>query len=93
MMGGVVLKHYYAGGTRVAMSDNGTLRFLFGDHLGSTSVTATSGGAWYAELRYRPWGEIRHTSGTTPTKYTFTGQFSHVSEFGLLYYGARFYDP
>jgi RHS repeat-associated protein len=27
------------------------------------------------------------------TKYQFTGQFSYASDFGLLYYNARWYDP
>jgi len=28
-----------------------------------------------------------------PTKYTHTGQYSNMSEFGLMYYNARWYDP
>jgi hypothetical protein len=32
---------------------------------------------------------VRYQSGTLPTKYTFTGQYSHVSGFGMLYYVAR----
>ncbi len=38
-------------------------------------------------------GSIRYASGTTPTQYTYTGQYSNVSEFGLMYYNARWYDP
>ncbi len=29
----------------------------------------------------------------TPTKYTYTGQFSNVGDFGLMFYNARWYDP
>jgi RHS repeat-associated protein len=47
----------------------------------------------WACIEYKLTGESRYTSGTMPTDYTFTGQFSHVDEFGLLYYVARFYDP
>ena len=59
-----------------------TLNFLLGDHTslplstgrGSTAITASSGGALSAELRYYAWGETRYASGTTPTTYRFTGQ-------------------
>jgi len=69
------------------------LSFLFGDHLGSTSVTANSSGTKTAEARYKAWGESRYTSGTLPTRYTYTGQYSYASDFGLVFYGSRFYDP
>ena len=85
-------KYYYAGGQRVAMRQgSSTLYFLLTDHLGSTAVTATSGGGWYSELRYYPWGGTRYSSGTTPTSYRYTGQ--REAEVGLYYYGARYYDP
>jgi len=38
-------------------------------------------------------GEIRYSSGTNPTDYTFTGQFSYTNDFGLMFYNARWYDP
>jgi hypothetical protein len=34
-------------------------------------------------------GETRYTSGMTPTKYQFQGQFSNMAEFGLVYMKAR----
>jgi hypothetical protein len=52
----------------------GTLSFLLGDHLGSTSITANSTGGFVAEVRYKPWGETRCTSGTMPATYRYTGQ-------------------
>ena len=45
-----------------------------------------------AEIRYKPWGTTRYVSGTTPTSFQFTGQRLE-SSIGLLYYGARYYDP
>ncbi|MDW8332491.1 MAG: RHS repeat-associated core domain-containing protein, partial [Cyclobacteriaceae bacterium] len=42
-----------------------------------------------SEMRYTAWGEVRYTWGTTPTDYTYTGQYSNVREFGLMYYNAR----
>jgi RHS repeat-associated protein len=38
-------------------------------------------------------GEVRYNWGSTPTDYTYTGQYSNVPEFGLYYYNARWYDP
>jgi RHS repeat-associated protein len=44
-------------------------------------------------MRYTAWGEVRYNWGSTPTDYTYTGQYSNVPEFGLYYYNARWYDP
>jgi hypothetical protein len=63
--GGTIKKYYAAGGTRIAMRDNGTLRYLLTDHdlatqdSGSTSVVADAAGNKLSEMRYKPWGEWR----------------------------------
>ncbi len=93
MTGGVVTKYYYAGAQRIAMRKDGTLNYLLGDHLGSTSLTTDASGNVVSELRYKAWGEVRYASGVTPTDYTYTGQYSYASDFGLMYYNARWYDP
>jgi len=90
---GVVTKYYYAGAQRIAMRTNGTLNFLIGDHLGSTSLTTSATGTVISELRYKAWGEVRYSNGTTATKYQYTGQYSYDSDFGLHFYNARWYDP
>jgi RHS repeat-associated protein len=46
-----------------------------------------------SELRYSPWGETRYNSGSTPTRYQYTGQYSYTPDFGLYFYNARWYDP
>jgi RHS repeat-associated protein len=69
-----------------------TLSYLFGDHLGSTAITADSNGAKTAEVRYAAWGSDRYIWGTTPTTYRFTGQRLEAS-FGLYFYNARWFDP
>jgi RHS repeat-associated protein len=87
-----VVKYYEASGTRVALRKAGAVSYLFGDHLGSTSVTTNASGARTGELWYKPWGESRGTPfGTTPTTYHFTGQREDAS-IGLYFYGARYYD-
>ena len=88
---GVVTKYYFAGMQRIAMRKNGTLSYLLSDHLGSTSITTNSSGVLVSELRYKPWGETRYSSGTTPTNYKYTGQ-REESSFGLYFYNARWYD-
>jgi RHS repeat-associated protein len=64
-----------------------------GDHLGSTSITTNASGVFTSELRYRTFGDTRYTSGGIPTRYRFTGQRSYTPDFGLYYYGSRWYDP
>jgi RHS repeat-associated protein len=95
-------KYYYAAGQRIAMRDNGTLYYLFGDHLGSTSVSYRASDGQTTRQLYKPWGEPRYASGSLPTDYTYTGQYSYADDiatptvtegFGLLFYQARFYDP
>ena len=85
---GVVTKYYPGGAFRVG----GVLYYALGDHLGSTSITTDSSGALVAEMRYKPWGETRYTSGTTPTDRAYTGQRSYTADFGLHFYQARWYD-
>jgi RHS repeat-associated protein len=73
------------------MSVNGTVSYLLFDQLSNTTITANGNGGFISELRYKAWGEVRYRSGSTPTDYT--GQYSKVDDFGLMYYNARWYDP
>ena len=75
------------------MRVDGTLYYLLSDHLRSTSITTDASGSPVSETRYRAWGEVRYAADATPTDYTYTGQYSHTSDFGLMYYNARWYDP
>ena len=72
-------------------STTSTVFSLLGDHLGSTSVVATSTGTLHSKQLYKPWGETWYTSGTLPTNYQYTGQ--QVTTIGLYFYGSRFYAP
>jgi RHS repeat-associated protein len=94
--GTTVRKYYFAGSTRIAMRTGTDAPVYFlQDHLGSTSITTDSSGDWEAEMMYKAWGEVRYesTNPPNPTKYTYTGQYSNTNDFGLMYYGARWYDP
>jgi RHS repeat-associated protein len=83
-------KKYY---NDFAMCENGKLYYLLTDRLGSISVVANASGNLVSRTLYHPWGTVRYSSASLPTDYTFTGQYSHVSDFGLLFFVARWYDP
>ena len=74
------------------MRQNGEVYFLLSDQLGSTSVAVNDTGTVVDNVYYKPWGEVRYSSGSLPTNYTFTGQMSD-SYINLLDYGSRRYDP
>ncbi len=85
--GSTVTKYYYAGSSRIAMRQGENLYYLLSDHLGSTTITTNDQGEFVSELRYDAWGEVRYTTEQpTPTDYTYTGQYSNVSDFGLAAY-------
>lgn len=75
------------------MRENGQLRWLLGDHLGSTAYTI-NGTTESGEVRYRAFGATRFTSGVSPTTYRRVppgrGQREEAG-LGLYYYGARWY--
>jgi RHS repeat-associated protein len=107
--GSTVTKYYYAGASRIAVRKDGTLNYILSDHLGSTSLVTDdhyddNGSDVISEMRYTACplrstsgmlreGEVRYESGTTPTEYTYTGQFSYGADFGLMFFNARWYDP
>ena len=91
--GSTVTKYYFAGAQRIAMRKDGMLNYILSDHLGSTAMVTDSSGNLVSELRYKAWGEVRYNSGVTPTDYTYTGQYSNMDDFKLMYYNARWYDP
>jgi len=85
--GSVVTKHYAGGAFRVG----GVLYYNYADHLGSTSITLDASNV-KTETRYKAWGEVRYQSGSMATDRTYTGQRSYTSDFGLMFYNARWYD-
>jgi RHS repeat-associated protein len=89
---GVVSKYYFAGATRLAVRTGGTLSFLLGDHLGSSSVRTDSNGALSAQELYKAFGESRYAYGSLGTDYKFTGQRSETS-LGIYFFQSRWFDP
>jgi RHS repeat-associated protein len=88
-----VRKYYSLAGSTFAMSDNGVMKYLLSDHLGSTVAVTDAAGTLLEESRYMPFGEVRNdVSGVTSTDKTYTGQKS-IPDTGLMDYKARMYDP
>ena len=95
--GRVRTNYYYLGGQRVALRQGvvgqaGEVYWLHADHLGSLSEVSTGSTSLYGRQRYYPYGQVRYQWGSLPTTYNFTGQRLD-GDTGLLYYGARYYDP
>ncbi len=92
---GGVVKYYYAAGKRVAMRTSSSIwdvSYLFGDHLGSTSLATNAYGYQTSRLSYKPFGGTAWFTAVLPTDYGFTGQ-RYEGTTGYIYdFGARYYD-
>jgi RHS repeat-associated protein len=89
-------KFYSYGSETVAMRtiqgpSGNTLNWIMTDNLNSTTVTANADGTFNSELRYSAFGEIRYSSGVTPTDYQYTGQLAD-SYIKLSWFNSRWYD-
>ena len=90
--GSTTVKYYSAGGTRVAMRQGDTVTYLFGDHLGSTSVAFNDAANATQSQGYTAFGEQRYSlGGELPTDYEYTGQ-KEFAEIGLQFYNARWHE-
>jgi RHS repeat-associated protein len=89
----VVTKYYFAGATRLAVRTGGTLSYLLGDHLGSSSVTTDANGVKTASALYKAFGETRYTLGNLNTDYHFTGQREEAALGGIYWFQSRWFDP
>ncbi|MDW8186391.1 MAG: RHS repeat-associated core domain-containing protein, partial [Anaerolineae bacterium] len=69
----------------------GTLYYLLSDHLGSISAVTNLSGSAIARQWYYPYGGVRASTGTLPTRRGYTGQLA--DETGLYFYNARYYSP
>jgi RHS repeat-associated protein len=69
----------------------GNVSYITTDQVGSVVATTGTDGAIQSQARYYPYGQVSWSSGTSPTDRTYTGQKS--TDFGLMDYNARMYDP
>ncbi len=99
---GRVTKTYATGGQRIALRRDNALYFVHTDHLGSSSLLTNEQGQQVAgtRLKYFAYGAPRPEAASSThnafargyTPATYTGQTRDAST-GLMYYGARFFDP
>ncbi|ABF41778.1 hypothetical protein Acid345_2777 [Candidatus Koribacter versatilis Ellin345] len=66
---------------------SGTVKYYFGDHLGSASVLTDIQGNIYKQYDYAPYGELHWQSGSDTNHYLFTGK-ERDTETGNDYFGA-----
>ena len=99
--------YYSFGGAVVAMKEGvmssatRTLNYLHGDHLGSASLTTNISGTVVSQQRYKPYGEVRWSSGagmptdpstdriTGPLRAGFTFTSQRASSYGTIFTSAR----
>ena len=88
----VVSKYYYLNGLRIAKAVDGNVTWIHSDHLHSATILTDETGAEIRLLAYAAFGEEAENvgSGDAP-KYSYTGK--ELDSSGLMYYGARYYDP
>jgi RHS repeat-associated protein len=70
----------------------GVLSYLYGDHLGSTSLTTNGSGGVTAFVRYKPFGVTRDFTAALPTNFGYTAQRFEANTGYIYDYGARMYD-
>ncbi len=83
---GVYDSVYYYAGSLVARKDSSGTYFYHTDHLGSTDVVTNSNGQVVEDADYEPFG-----LSVGEDRYLFTGK--EKDDTGLMYYGARYYNP
>src|SRR3989344_2504835 len=80
--------YYYDDYVLVARKDpDGKNYFYHPNHLGSTDIVTNETGAVVEDIDYLPFGETQDDD-----RFLFTGK-EKDSESGLMYYGARYYNP
>ncbi|MFH1442953.1 MAG: RHS repeat-associated core domain-containing protein [Candidatus Micrarchaeota archaeon] len=82
--------YYFADSQMIARKDpDGKKYFYHPDHLGSTTLVTNESGAVVEDTNYKPFGEPLYDA---KSRFLYTGK-EKDSETGLMYYGARYYNP
>ena len=91
--GAAVEEYVFFDGRRIARRDGttNTVKYYLSDHLGSTSIVASSTGAIQKQSMYYPYGgEIPISGANFANNYKFTGK-ERDTESQLDYFGARYH--
>ncbi len=94
---GIATQRYTIGNGLLAVGtpqDGNTLdnSFYLTDALRSATNLVNDSGSVVQTTKYDPWGNVRQRTGTSANRRAFTGHYEDA-ETGLLYMGARYYDP
>ncbi|HPU43471.1 MAG TPA: toxin TcdB middle/N-terminal domain-containing protein [Dictyoglomaceae bacterium] len=94
---GITFAYIFDGSVRVAQIcfDTGTISYLHGDHLGSTTLVTGPTGQILQKVYYEPFGAILENSisvGADGTRFLYTGQICDTWT-GLCYLQTRYYNP
>lgn len=89
---GRLVKYIFAGPMLIARKDAEGPKWFHSDHLGSTRLLTDSKGQPERTYRYDAFGKLLEDSGGPANSRTFSGHVGD-SESGLIYMGARYYDP
>ncbi|HDI13031.1 MAG TPA: RHS repeat protein, partial [Hadesarchaea archaeon] len=89
---GRTAKHVFLGTQRIATVEDGSTHFYHTDHLGSANAVTDERGNLVQLIEHEPFGSIAVSSGSGEVRYRFMGRESD-DETGLVYFGARYYDP
>ncbi len=87
-----LLAHYRYADRLVSLDMGGARQYYHHDALGSTVNLTTDSAEVQVSYKLDPWGHIREQIGTSVNRQIFTGQ-EHDENTGLIYFGARYYDP
>lgn len=87
-----LLAHYRYADRLLSLQTPVETNYYHHDALGSTTNLTDTAGATKVSYKLDPWGHIREQVGTTVNRQVFTGQETDEKT-GLIYFGARFYDP
>ena len=82
----------YFGGRRIAVFEDENLEYYHLDDVGNVLHTTNDGGKVVETLRYDPFGNINFRVGLSNNRYHYNSK-EYDNETGLIYYGARYYDP
>ena len=87
-----LLAHYRYADRLLSLDTGASTQYYHHDALGSTTNLTDGSGNNQVSYKLDPWGHIRDQQGTSINRQVFTGQ-EHDENTGLIYFGARYYDP
>ncbi len=87
-----LLAHYRYSDRLISLSTDTDEQYYHYSALRTTANLTDDDGAIAASYRTDVWGQITQQEGSSPNRQVFTGQ-EHDEKTGLIYFGARFYDP